>query len=68
MTTQSDVDAIRAALQARREGRAVTKVASGGRSIEYDKLTITELEAQLAKAERELQGGPRRGAIKPIFG
>lgn len=67
MTTQSDVDNIRAALQAKREGRSVVKVASGGRSIEYDKLTIDQLEAALARAEQELAGGAKRGAIKPYF-
>lgn len=68
MTTQSDVDAIRAALQAKRAGRSVVKVASGGRSIEYDKMTVAELEAQLARAEAELDGRARRGAISVTFG
>ncbi|HYD87122.1 MAG TPA: gpW family head-tail joining protein [Vitreimonas sp.] len=68
MTTADDVAAIRAALQARRSGRAVSKIASGGRSVEYAQMTIEELEQALTRAEAELAGRPRRGAIKPYFG
>ncbi len=68
MTTQTDIDEIRAAIQAKRAGRAVVKVASGGRSVEYDRLTIAELEAALSRAEAELNGRPRRAAIRPYFG
>lgn len=67
MTTQQDVDAIRAALQARRAGKQVTKASSGGRAVEFAQLTVEELEAALTKAEAELGGRPRRGAIRPYF-
>jgi hypothetical protein len=68
MTTADDVAAIEAALQARRSGRAVFKIASGGRSVEYAQMTLEELEGALARAKSELAGVRRRAAIKPIFG
>lgn len=68
MTTADDVAAIRAALQARRAGKAVSKVASGGRSVEFAQMTLQDLEDALARAEAELAGKPRRGAIRPFFG
>lgn len=67
MATQEEIAEIKAALQAKRTGRSVVKVASGSRSVEYDKLTIEQLEAQLAKAESEAAGRRPRGAIKPYF-
>lgn len=68
MTTQADVNAIAAALQARREGRQVTKISSGGRAVEYAAMTMEELEGALARAQSEVAGTPRRAAIKPYFG
>lgn len=68
MTTQADVDALKAAIQARREGRQVTKIASGGRSVEYAALTLAELEDALARAQSELAGRPRRRALRILFG
>lgn len=68
MTTQADVDAIREALNLKRRGQSVVKVSSGARAVEFDKMTIAELEAALSRAESEVAGRPLRGAIKPYFG
>lgn len=66
--TLDDLNEIRAALQARRAGRQVTKISSGGRAVEYAAMTVEELEGALARAETEYAGKARRAAIKPFFG
>jgi hypothetical protein len=66
--TLEELNEIRAALQARRAGRQVTKISSGGRAVEYAAMTMEELEGALARAESEYAGKPRRAAIKPYFG
>lgn len=71
MTTQADVDALRAALKERREGRAVASISSAGRSVAYQAMTLTEMEDALARAEAELAAGGkprRRGALRVVFG
>lgn len=68
MATQEDIDAMKAALQARRTGKAVASISAGGRSVSYAQTTTEELEAAIEKAEAELAGKPRRGFIKPLFG
>lgn len=68
MSLATELAELEAALQAKRTGRSVVKVASGGRSVEYDKLTIADLEAALQKKRAEIAGAPRRGAIRPFFG
>jgi hypothetical protein len=68
MSAESELAELEAALQAKRAGRSVVKVASGGRSVEYDKLTIADLEAAVARKRAEIAGAPRRGAIRPFFG
>lgn len=67
LTKQQEVEQIREALHARRTGKQVVKASSGGRSVDFAQMTMTELEAALSKAEAELAGTPRRGAIKPYF-
>lgn len=68
MATQEEIDEIKAAIQARRAGRAVASVSSSGRSVSYQTSTLAELEAALAKAESELAGRPKRGALAIRFG
>lgn len=67
MATQQDVDDIKAALQRARTGKMVASVSSSGRSVSYQTMSVAELEAALAKAESELVGRPKRGAIAIRF-
>jgi glutamate 5-kinase len=68
MSAETELAELEAALQAKRSGRSVVKVASGGRAVEYDKLSIADLEAAIQKKRSQIAGAPRRGAIRPFFG